>query len=786
MLVQPKLEEEYTVLGKPVHRLDAYDKVTGQAVYAYDIEQPRMLEGKVLRSPYPHAKILDIDTSKAEALPGVRVVITSKDTGGALYGATVADTPVLAGEQVRYVGEPVAAVAADTRDIAEEALELIDVKYEELPALLDPEESLLPNQSTILHPDLAKYERSSWKAVPYDPSNPNICATFKIVKGDVEAAFEQCDIVIENKYTTQMVHHFYTEPNAVVAKFESDKTLTVWSSTQSAYRTRHELSGAMKMPATRIRVIVPPVGGGFGNKAAIYVEAITAHLAKKSGRPVRIQMTREEAMTATTVRHPFIVYCKHGAKKDGTIVAVKMKVILDGGAYSGGPGIFVTRQCPLGAVAVYNIPNVFVDSVRPYTNKVPGGAFRGFGDAQVSWAIECQMDLLAEKLGIDPAELRLKNFLNEGDKNAIGETAKGVANRRSLEAVLQSISRPKEESRPDDGVWKKGRGISVVAKYSLARTVSTAFVRLLEDTSLELWTSATEIGTGTHTVLAQIVAEEFRTSLDNVRVLNVDSQFTPMDEGAFSSRQTYNSGNAVKLACLDLKKEIFERAAKKLNASPNALTLDDGQIYVGDDKTRGMKLQDLFTSGKTRFGAFLEEGGALIGKATFYQDSGELNVETGQCTTDRFVAFYEYGAANVDLEVNTETGHVRIIEYTAATDVGKALNPKTVEGQLEGAIGMGLGATLSEELVLENGKPVNADLKDYKAPYGLDAPKLKTIILETAYKGGPFGAKGCGEAGIVGVAPAIANAIADAVGVRINDLPITPERVRKALEERSK
>jgi CO/xanthine dehydrogenase Mo-binding subunit len=259
-----------------------------------------------------------------------------------------------------------------------------------------------------------------------------------------------------------------------------------------------------------------------------------------------------------------------------------------------------------------------------------------------------------------------------------------------------------------------------------------------------------------------------------------------MDEGAFSSRQTYNAGNAVKLACLDLKKEIFERAAKKLNASPNALTLNDGLIHVEDDMTQNMKLQDLFTSGKTRFGAFLEEGGALIGKATFYQDSGELNIETGQCTTDRFVAFYEYATANVDLEVNTETGHVKIIEFTAATDVGKALNPKTVEGQIEGAIAMGLGATLSEELVLENGKPVNADLKDYKAPYGLDAPKLKPIILETAYKGGPFGAKGCGEAAIVGVAPAIANAIADAVGVRIKDLPITPERVRKALEEKSK
>ncbi|MCL5960163.1 MAG: molybdopterin-dependent oxidoreductase, partial [Chloroflexi bacterium] len=562
-----------------------------------------------------------------------------------------------------------------------------------------------------------------------------------------------------------------------------DGTITVWSSAQTIYGIKQMLCDALDVSSSKVRVIVPYVGGGFGGKVEIKTEAIAVALAQKSRRPVKVPFSREEVFVCATVRHPMVVYLKDGVKKDGTLVAREITMILNGGAYSE-YGYLTTRNAAFGAVGSYKIPNFKLDSYGVYTNQPIGGAFRGFGSAQVIWAIEQQMDMLAEKLGLDPVEFRMKNALQEGDINVSGERAHSVGARECLRRAAEAIEWS-TRTRNDGNVWKRGKGIALGNKYSIAPTASCAFVKVHDDETIEIRTSADEMGQGSRTVLGQMAAEEFKVGMGKIRVVAGDTSITPYDQGSISSRTTYNTGNAVRLACKDVKRQIFEKAAERLEASPDDLETAGGKVYVRGTPQRSLRFGDLFSPTLFAAGKFLDRGAEFLGKDTWYQMSTGEDPDTGQ--GGRLVAFYIHGAQAVEVEVNVETGEVRVDRIVSAYDMGRAVNPKLCEAQIEGGIGMGIGSALYEEMVLDNGTVLNPTFMDYKIPTTLEIPsgeKVKAMIVEAPHSEGPFGAKGLGEGVMIPTAPAIANAIYNAVGVRIHDLSITREKVLNALKQK--
>ena len=780
---EPAETTGFKIIGKSVIRVDSIEKVTGQTIYGFDFELPRMLHAKLKRSHLAHAKIISIDTQQAEQLLGVRAVLTHRDLPNILRGVAIKDTPILASDRVRYVGDPIAAVAADTIEIAEEALELIEVEYQELPAVLDPEEALSENPPVIIHPDLHNYKAAALHPARAVSHLPNASNLFQVRKGNVEAGFHEADFVIENRYTSHMAHHFHLEPNVSVAKVERNDQVTIWESTQCPYQLRQEISEALQIPTDRIRVVGPHVGGAFGNKTTTHVGPITIALAKRTGRPVRLGLTREETFSTTHVRHPFVIYIKDGVKSDGTVIAREMKVILNGGAYSGGFGNNVTRSCVTGAT-IYDIASFKFEAYRVYTNQVQGGAFRGFGAGQVSWAVEVQMDKIAEKLGLDPLEIRMKNLLQEGDVNALGERVYPVDYKGLLKEVGLTLGMQRGVGSTRNGPWLQGKGIAIAHKWSLAPTASSAYVKLTDEGSAEVWTSTIDMGTGAHTILSQITAETLNLALDKVKVVMPDTILTPFADGGFSTRQTYNDGNAVRLAALDLREQILAKAALKIGARAEDLELQGGEVYHKEKPNQRVALRDLFVWSKTRSGGFMP-GQDIFGRATWQQEVGSLDPETGQCSTERAASFYDAVATGVELEVNEETGQIRVLKMILGTEPGRAINPKLLEGQIEGGAYLGYTTSLYEELVLENGTIMNPDLKDYKIAGSLDVPALKTIILETPFNDGPYGAKGVGEGGVISPSPAIGNAVFDAVGIRFHDLPITAEKIMKEIPIRA-
>jgi CO/xanthine dehydrogenase Mo-binding subunit len=587
-----------------------------------------------------------------------------------------------------------------------------------------------------------------------------------------------------------MVQHAHIEPIAVLARYESDGSYTIWTSGQNTFRTRRELSDALKVPETKIRVIaLKHVGGGFGNKGAGHIEPIFASLAEKTKRPVKISLTREEVFVATSVRHPSVTYIKDGVKKDGTIVARRIKLIYNGGAYSLAGNVAVGNSIH-GITSVYRLPNLKADIYRVYTNEVQGGAFRGFGAPQIYFAIESQMDIIAEKLGMDPLEFRMKNLLHNGEKTAIGH-------RLSSDTIEQCIGRVREEVRSssalpkgrgeEEGKWVYGTGYAISKEQCDVSFPSMAYARLLEDGIIEIWTAATDPGEGIHTVLSQIAAEEMQVPLDNVRLITSDTGLTPVGTGASGSRQTSQMGMAVKLACQDLKKKMVSAAARKTGVKEDSLRLSNAKIEIASpgaaSQGKSLSYSEIFNPGPMG-GAYVPEEGTLIGKALWMPKTGEIDPETGQCSTDRAVAYYTPVAQAARVAINTETGAIKIIEFIGAIDVGKAINPLNVIGQNEGAIAMGANGAVNEEMVLVNGKVLNPDLKDYKLQSIMEYFPIKSIILENYNPDGPFGARGCGEAPISAVAPAIANAVCDATGIRFYDLPITPEKLLLALRKK--
>jgi len=754
-------------------RLDAREKVTGRAIYVVDLKLRGMLYARVLRSPLPHGRIVRLDVKKARTLAGVAAVVTGEDFPFS-FGATIQDQHFLAIEKVRFVGDPVAAVAAVDLDTAEEALSLIKLELEPLPALLDPVEAMGP-RAILIHEGLSQYALAPGI---FPIRGTNICNHFKLRKGDVEKGFRESEVVLEDTYTTQMVQHAHLEPHASIAQVDRCGKITVWSNTQTPHFNRKALATALRLPLQKVRVVGAPVGGGFGGKSYLKAEPVCVALALKTGgRPVRLVYTREEEFGSAPVRHPARIRCKTGMKSNGTWIAQEMEIIFDTGAYADiGPR--VCRNAGFSAAGPYQIPNVRVDSYCVYTNKPVGGAFRGFGIPQVTWAVESHIDRMAEKLGMDPVELRLRNAVEEGSLSATGQVLHSVGLKETICQAAERIGWGQNE-KP-----LRGKGIACMHKSTVTPSSSAAYVKLNEDASATLMVSAVEMGQGVSTALAQIVAEELGIPVEKISVLFPDTDVTPYDMATVSSRSIFFAGNAVRRAAADARQQLLEIAADILEADLRDLEITSGKVFVRGVPEKALAIAEIplgeaFYVGTRGRG----KGRPVLGRGVFdIRDATALDPETGQGRNPS--AFWMYATQAAEVEVDPRSGRVRVLRIASAHDVGKPINPRLIEGQIQGALAMGIGTTLLEQMELEEGKVMNPSFTDYRVPSSLDVPEMIPILVEEPHRQGPYGAKGLGEPALAPTAAAIANAVYAASGVRIKELPITPEKILEGLKKR--
>jgi len=766
---------ELKVVGKDIQRVDALEKVRGKAKFCSDFIIPGMLYGMVLRSPHPHAKIISIDTCESEKVPGVRAVVTGRDAPDRRNGLMLMDQYVLCKDNiVRSVGEAVAAVAADSIESAEDALKLIDVHYEKLPAVFDPEEAMKKDPPIIIHPGLPQYTFVGIR-LKLDPEMPNVCYHFKIREGNIEKGWQEADLIIENRFSVARIQHCQLETNRADAWIEADGTVVVRSPLQTPASCARELASLFGFPLSKVRVMTPYVGGGFGGKSGpCTIEPIAMLLAMKSGKPVRLVLSREEQFIDSRQRIGVITYIRDGVKRDGTLIAREMKVIVDSGRHAGS-ALLPTRNLAFGAVGTYRVPNFKLDSYTVYTSNPVTGAYRGFGSPEVTWAIEQQMDMIAEKLGIDAVQLRKKNILREGERDVCGQITYGIGVKECLDRVTEWIEWNKK-SEEVEGPWRKGKGIAIGNKYTMGGFSSAATVKVYPDGLVEVRHGASEMGQGLNTVVAQIAAEEFGVSVNRVRVRWGDTFLCPYDLGGVSSRLTFHTGNAVRRACQDAKRQLFEIASGILRVNIADLETKAGNIYVVGLPNRRLKITDLFN-----WEGVPIKGGEILGTGSYHGPAVAEDPETGQ--SERMVVYYAHMAVAVEVAVNVETGEVKILRITGAVDP-TPINPKMVEGQIEGGMAQAIGSAIWEEIVLNEGVVVNPNFMDYKIPTSLDLPSnknTKTMIVPLPHAEGPFGAKGVGELTMVPVAPAIANAVYNAVGIRIMDLPISRQKVLDAI-----
>ncbi len=741
---------EYAVVGKGITRIDAAVRVTGKAVFGDDIQLPGLLHGKVLRSPHGHARIVRLDTSKAERLPGVKAVVTAKDAPETPSGGNIKDRWIFARDKVRYMGEPIAAVAAADLHLADEALLLIEVEYELLPALIDPR--LAAESSDVLIHEAWQ----SYRAPANIVRKGNIVNYAELKVGDVERGFQESDVIFEGRYEVAMAHQGYIEPHVAVAKVEPDGKITVWTTTQGQFTIRNYLAEALQTSHSKIRLIGTEIGGGFGGKNTLVLEPPAVLLSRKTGKPVKMIMDREEDFLSTTPRRPCVTELKTGVKRDGTLVARHAKFWFGTGAYATGAFDFSANVA--GRLSgPYRMPHLLVQGYTVYTNQPPCAAFRAPGSPQIVFAYESHMDDMAHALGLDPIEFRKKNALKKGDPTTIGPTQESA----DLVAMLEQVA---EESG-----WRKprgenrGRGIGCAFWTSGGMPGSNA-VKLNEDGSVSVMTGSVDV-TGTHTTLAQIVAEEMGIGVGRVQVTTGDTDSAPVAPISAGSNIARSMGYTVKKATEALRQQLLEAAADALEANVNDLDFKDGRAYVKGSPEKGMTLRELYTRCAT------QRGGPPV--ASF--------------TSKNLPPTVNYVIQVAEVEVDPDTGEVKVLDLTAAQDVGFALNPLSVEGQIQGGAVQGLGYALSEEMKFDhNGRLMNPHLLDYKLPSILDVPRVKAVLVEEPMTSGasPYGAKGVGEPPIVPTAAAIANAIYDAVGARVTSLPLTAEKVLKALKEK--
>ncbi len=788
---------EYSVVGKPIPRVDGGVKATGEAKFTADRVLPGMLHGKILRSPHTHAEIVSIDTSRAGALPGVKAVITGRDTGAVRF--SFIDTPRYPADQcplaigkVRYVGEEVAAVAAISEDIADEALSLIGVEYAELPAVFDPEEAMKDGAPRI-HDKIVPTTTTAWQdfgvvreARPYDAVN-NISNRILITIGDIEQGFRESDYVREDRFEIPATSHVALEPHAAIASFGSSGKLDVWLSHMGYEHKRFWLAKTLGIPISQVRVHKTYVGGAFGGKISLFpYEFLAAFLSRKTRRPVKIELSRSEVLSTCYSSRRFIVTVRTGVKKDGTIVAQHVKIIDDVGAYrySSPTALY------LGHVfrhAIYNIPNVRHEGVGVYTNKLASGPKRGHGLQQVSFAVESQLDIIAEELGIDPLELRGKNFRKKGDVLPNGDRLDSYGLPEAMDRAAQSSGWGQKRGKQGS----RGLGIGTGAMFSGAHNFSfgsAAFVKLNPDGRFTLFTGQTEFGGGAETAMAQIAAEELGLGIADIIIVAGDSELCPYDIGNWLSAGIYVSGQAVRRAAADARQQLLVYAAEALDVKVDDLATSQGRVYVKADPQRAVSFADMY-----KYGVQVKGGDSILGKGyakavpdvAFWGGSfkGTAALSSG---SGRFTDAYGLAAVIAEVEVDKQTGKVKVIEITVADDCGTDINPLSVEGQLESQAAMAVGDVLFEEIVIEQGRVMNPTLSDYKIPGVLDIPKITTISVQDYEPKGPFGAKEVGETARGAAIAAIANAICNAIGARIYSLPITPEKILNALKSKEK
>jgi CO/xanthine dehydrogenase Mo-binding subunit len=741
----------YATVGRPVTRQEGPDKVSGNFLYSADVNLPGMIWGKVLRSPYPHARILSIDTSKAEALPGVLAVITGKDTAGMMVGRMVRDTPLLATDKVRFVGEKVAAVAADDPDTAEEALLLIDVEYEPLPAVYDALEAMEPG-APVVHEGSPTFAMGSATVQP----EGNILNHSVWSYGDTEEGFQEADHIFEHSFTTTWVHQGYMEPYACVVDIDEAGRVQVWANNKVPYTLRTQLADSLGMAEDQILVNPCGVGGDFGGKSPAMNVPLAYLLAQRTGRPVKMIMSYIEELMAGNPRHPSVITIKTGVSKDGRFLSRESKVVYNGGAYSGfrgRPGLAGSRDAAGGQ---YHIPNFRIDSYMIYTNNVPCGSYRAPGQPQVAFAVESHTDMIAQELGMDAYELRRINVVRDGQVCATGARYNYLRGEETLDAAAQAAG----WGSPKTGAYV-GRGMSL-GQRPQGQSVYTVTVSMDEAAKVEFRTLVPETGTGSHTVGRQVVAEDLGISISDVVAVQMNTDGGPTDSGA-GSGSSVGGTNAALGAAQGVRRELTLMAAEFYGWPEEHVVFQNSRVFVSGDPDQGVTIQELAAR------TVAAKGEPVTHTLTTPAEEPEVTCFCAQVA---------------EVEVDPETGEVKLNKFVTAHDVGTIHNPITHQGQIEGAVVQGFGYALMEELISEEGRISTLSMGDVKTPTVQDIPELVTVLVESPGGNGPFGAKTIGEQPLPPVAPAIANAVFDAVGVRIVDLPITPEKVLAALRSK--
>jgi CO/xanthine dehydrogenase Mo-binding subunit len=739
------------IVGRPMGRVDGPDKVGGNTVYTADVQLPGMLWGKCLRSPYAHARIISINTEKAEKVKGVIAILTGRDLPAQRVGLSLQDTPLLASGKVRFIGEKVVAVAGEDRDAAEEALSLVEVEYEELPAVFDARQAMT-GSAPVVHEDLAAY--AGFKA-PIERI-PNVFAMQQWTAGDTSIGFDEADLTIEHTFRTAVAHQAYIEPHSVIVAVDSNDHVDIWASCKAPFRVKSHLSRQLDIPKEQIRVHVVAVGGDFGGKGALMDIPICYQLAKATRRPVKMIMTYAEELLAGDPRHSSVIKIKSGVKKDGTLTARETEVLFNSGAYASfKPGDPPNLGGATFTNGVYHIPNYSIRSYGVYTNSVPCGYYRAPGQPQAVFAAESHMDLIAKKLHMDPLQLRLKNLMHDGEKLAGGRAVDKVRVRETLLAAVKKAGWGKKNGN------NTGLGIGVSFRHVGGSGKASAELSLSADGKLKILTAVPDIGTGTHTLLRQIAAEVLTILPQSISTEIGDTETFESDAAPGGSKITNMSGHVVLQAAQKLRERLASVAASRLGCAEADVLLQSGRFSSARREKPSIGFQEVAREAT-------HENGELRIRETF-----EVK---GRSPVPAFVVQI------AEVEVDVETGQLQVKRIVTAHDVGTVINPVAHQGQIEGGLVQGLGYAVLEELITENGKVLTANLGDYRIPCTRDLPALQTVLIEDRSGPGPFAAKQIGENGIIATAPAIANALDAAVGVRLFDIPLTAEKIYLALK----
>ena len=741
----------YETIGRPVGRAEGPAKVTGQAIFPADVNLPGTLVGKCLRSPFPYAKIVSIDQNSitaARQVAGVHAVLTADDIPAHLVGRMLRDMPILARDVVRFAGQKVVAVAAEDDDIAEEALNLIHVEYEELDPILDPAEAMKPG-APVLHPELASYA-----GLPDNvPTEPNAAGHSRWRNGDVEKGFAEADLIFEHTFKTNHQHQGYIEPHASVVFLDSGGRVQAWVNSKMPFQVRQQLSEGIDLPTDRIRINPITIGGDFGGKGGFMDTHLGFWLSKTTGRPVRMAMTYIEELMAGNPRHPAVMTFKTGVKKDGSITARQAHLVYDSGGYAAFKpqrGVTYGSRC----LGPYKIPNSLIDSYVVYTNQVPCGSMRAPGDPQSIFAAEAQIDLIARELSMDPVAFRKKNLVQDGDVSSMGDLWQNVMGMRTLEAAVETAGY--ETAKPKSPGKSIGRGMALCERHVGAGS-STVRVSINSDGIVTLFTALPDTGSGFYTVLRQILGQELGVAYDGINLENWSTDDVAFETGVGGSRVTHVAGQAVFRAAQKLKRQLVTMTADMFGWPEDGTTFSQGRLIAADQTS--VSLGDLVS----------RSGGLMEADHTYDSERDEdITVFCVQIA---------------EVEVDTETGHVHLTKFTSAHDVGAILNPLAHQSQIDGTVMQGIGYALTEDLKYDEGHVTTLSMGEYKIPTMPDMPELRTVLVESESGGpSPYGGKAIGEQGISSVAPAIINAILDATGVAINEIPVNSEKLLRALQ----